>query len=86
MYQIEYLDNYCGKDLLKLKLDYNEKYSKYLDIKKKLKENFAKNGQTLAQWARENGFKPRDVYLVVGGQRKGNYGKGHEIAKKLGLK
>jgi len=40
----------------------------------KLKENFAKNGQTLAQWARENGFKPRDVYLVVGGQRKGNYG------------
>ncbi|OOG96844.1 hypothetical protein B1A90_04360 [Neisseria meningitidis] len=52
----------------------------------KLKENFAKNGQTLAQWARENGFKPRDVYLVVGGQRKGNYGKGHEIAKKLGLK
>ncbi|HFC6366992.1 TPA: DNA-binding protein [Neisseria meningitidis] len=52
----------------------------------KLKENFAKNGQTLAQWARENGFKPRDVYLVIGGQRKGNYGKGHEIAKKLGLK
>lgn len=51
-----------------------------------LKENFAKNGQTLAQWARENGFKPRDVYLVIGGQRKGNYGKGHEIAKKLGLK
>lgn len=51
-----------------------------------LKENFAKNGQTLAQWARENGFKPRDVYLVVGGQRKGNYGKGHEIAVKLGLK
>lgn len=52
----------------------------------KLKENFARNGQTLAQWARDNGFKPRDVYLVVGGQRKGNYGKGHEIAKKLGLK
>lgn len=51
-----------------------------------LKENFAKNGQTLAQWARENGFKPRDVYLVIGGQRKGNYGKGYEIAKKLGLK
>ncbi|MCV6781619.1 DNA-binding protein, partial [Neisseria meningitidis] len=44
----------------------------------KLKENFAQNGQTLAQWARENGFKPRDVYLVIGGQRKGNYGKGYE--------
>lgn len=51
-----------------------------------LKKNFAQNGQTLAQWARENGFKPRDVYLVIGGQRKGNYGKGYEIAKKLGLK
>lgn len=28
MYQIDYLDNYCGEDLLKLKLDYSEKYSK----------------------------------------------------------
>ena len=52
----------------------------------KLKENFAKEGKTLAQWARENGYTPRDVYLIVGGQRKGNYGKGFEIARKLGLK
>lgn len=52
----------------------------------KLKENFAKEGKTLAQWARENGYSPRDVYLIVGGQRKGNYGKGFEIARKLGLK
>jgi gp16 family phage-associated protein len=52
----------------------------------KLKENFAKEGKTLAQWARENGYAPRDVYLIVGGQRKGNYGKGFEIARKLGLK
>ncbi|STZ76306.1 DNA-binding protein [Bergeriella denitrificans] len=52
----------------------------------KLKENFAKEGKTLAQWAREHGYAPRDVYLVVGGQRKGNYGKGFEIARKLGLK
>lgn len=43
MYQIDYLDNYCGEDLLKLKLDYSEKYSKYLDIKKKLKENLSDN-------------------------------------------
>ena len=43
MYQIDYLDNYCGKDLLKLKLDYSEKYSKYLEIKKKLKENLSDN-------------------------------------------
>ena len=39
----------------------------------KLKENFEKKGK-------------RDVYLVVGGQRKARYGKGHEIAVKLGLK
>ena len=43
MYQIDYLDNYCCEDLLKLKLDYSEKYSKYLDIKKKLKENLSDN-------------------------------------------
>ena len=52
----------------------------------KLKENFERNGKTLAQWARENGYTPRDVYLGIGGQRKGRYGKGHEIAVKLGLK
>lgn len=52
----------------------------------KLKENFGKDGKTLAAWARENGYKPREVYLVVGGQNKAKYGKGFEIARKLGLK
>lgn len=52
----------------------------------KLKENFEKDGKTLAAWARENGYKPREVYLVVGGQNKAKYGKGFEIARKLGLK
>ena len=36
----------------------------------KLKENFEKDGKTLAAWARENGYKPREVYLVVGVQNK----------------
>lgn len=52
----------------------------------KLKENFSKDGKTLAQWARENGYQPRQVYLVIGGQNKARYGKGFEIARKLGLK
>ncbi|MFU8618099.1 DNA-binding protein [Neisseria sp. LACPHL-SPEC-2024-00856] len=52
----------------------------------KLKENFEKDGKTLAACARENGYKPREVYLVVGGQNKAKYGKGFEIARKLGLK
>ena len=29
----------------------------------KLEENFEKDGKTLAAWARENGYKPREVYL-----------------------
>lgn len=52
----------------------------------KLKENFEKDGKTLAAWTRENGYKPREVYLVIGGQNKAKYGKGFEIARKLGLK
>ena len=51
-----------------------------------VKENFAREGKTLAQWARENGYKPRDVYLVTGSLTKAKYGRGFEIAQKLGLK
>ena len=51
-----------------------------------IKRNFSKQGKTIASWARENGFTPRDVYLVIGGQNKARYGRGHEIAVKLGLK
>lgn len=53
---------------------------------KKLKIALSAGGKTLADWARENGYKPRDVYLVVGGQNKAKYGRGFEIARKLGLK
>ncbi|WP_081028526.1 helix-turn-helix domain-containing protein, partial [Kingella kingae] len=41
-----------------------------------VKENFAKQGKTLAQWARENGYKPRDVYLVTGSLTKAKCCKG----------
>ena len=43
VYQIGYLDNYCGRNLLKLKLDYSSKYTRYLEFNKKLKENFGDN-------------------------------------------
>ncbi|BBL69714.1 DNA-binding protein [Methylogaea oryzae] len=43
-------------------------------------------GTTISQWARDNGFSPRDVSLVLNGQIKGNYGKGHTIAVRIGLK
>lgn len=45
-----------------------------------------KKGMTLASWARAHGYAPRDVYCVMCGIFKGNYGRCHEIAVKLGLK
>ena len=52
----------------------------------KLKEKFAQEGKTFADWARQHGYEPRDVYMVTNGLTKARRGKGYEIAKKLGLK
>lgn len=54
--------------------------------KEQIKENLRNQGKTLAQFAKENGFDVHDVYRVIGGSRKGHYGKGHQIAVALGLK
>ena len=51
-----------------------------------VKLDFKQRGQTLADFAREHGWKPHDVYCVIGGVFKGHYGKAHEIAVALGLK
>ncbi|WP_308446908.1 MULTISPECIES: DNA-binding protein [Neisseria] len=51
-----------------------------------LKEKFKNDGITFSGWARENGYRPQEVIRVVNGFSKANYGKGYEIAKKLGLK
>ncbi|AXW88908.1 DNA-binding protein [Lonsdalea britannica] len=47
---------------------------------------FRQNGWTFNRWAEENGYRPSDVYRVLNGLTKAKYGKGHEIAVKLGLK
>ena len=52
----------------------------------KLKEKFAQEGKTFADWARQHGYELRDVYMVTNGLTKARRGKGYEIAKKLGLK
>lgn len=52
----------------------------------KLKKQFRQSGKTFTEWAKEHGYARNDVYRVLNGQLKGNYGKGHEIAVKLGLK
>lgn len=51
-----------------------------------VKENFRQVGKTITQWASENGYTRNEVYRVLNGQSKANYGKAHDIAVKLGLK
>jgi gp16 family phage-associated protein len=51
-----------------------------------VKQEFRQRGQTLAQFAKDNGWQPRDVYCVVAGVFKGRYGRSHEIAVALGMK
>ena len=51
-----------------------------------VKERFRLNGWTFTNWAKENGYARNDVYRVLNGQLKANYGKAHDIAVKLGLK
>ena len=51
-----------------------------------VKKKFKLRGVTFASWARDNGYRPQDVIRVVNGFSKGNYGKAHEIAVKLGMK
>lgn len=51
-----------------------------------IKAEFRAKGMTTSQWARDHGYSPRDVILVINGISKARYGKGHEIAVQLGLK
>lgn len=51
-----------------------------------VKKEFRSNGMTVASWAEENGYTPQEVYKVINRQHKGNYGRSHEIAVRLGLK
>lgn len=51
-----------------------------------VKAQFAAQGKTMSSWAREHGYKPRDVQLVINGFSKARHGKGHEIAVALGIK
>lgn len=51
-----------------------------------VKAKFQREGKTFSQWAKDNGYTPHHVYLVLNGASKAKYGKGHEIAVKLGLK
>lgn len=52
----------------------------------KVKERFATEGISIAEWARANGFKRHLVYRVIDGRCKATRGKAHRIAVALGLK
>lgn len=43
-------------------------------------------GLTIKQWAAKHNYPLPEVYKIMSGERKGLYGRGHEIAVKLGLK
>ncbi len=51
-----------------------------------IKAEFYAQGVTLSAWSKKNGYRPQEVYRVLSGCVKAKYGKGHEIAVKLGLK
>lgn len=51
-----------------------------------VKAKFRREGRTFASWAREHGYQPIQVIRLINGFDKGNYGRAHEIAVKLGLK
>lgn len=53
---------------------------------KQVKEQFKREGKTFSQWAAANNFCRTKTYLVLNGQCKALYGKGHDIAVALGMK
>lgn len=47
---------------------------------------FAARGESIADWAKKNNFRPEMVYAILAGRNKGLRGEGHHIAVALGLK
>ena len=51
-----------------------------------VKEHLNAQGLTVKQWAIAHDYPVPEVYKILSGERKGLYGRGHEIAVRLGLK
>lgn len=51
-----------------------------------VKKSFRLKGIPVAAWAKQHGYTPQEVYKVLNGQAKGNFGKAHSIAVALGMK
>lgn len=57
-----------------------------LKTREQVREEFNRAGLSIAEWARENGFNPMLVYLVLNGKRQALRGQTHDIAVALSLK
>ena len=51
-----------------------------------VKSQFKNEGKTFTAWAKKRGYRLNDVYRVLNGQLKANYGNAHQIAVDLGMK
>lgn len=51
-----------------------------------VKAQFRARGQSVAEWARDNGYNKDRVYRILNGFEACSRGKSHEIAVKLGIK
>lgn len=51
-----------------------------------VKQEYRAKGVTIASVAKKQGWTPQEVYKVLNGQTKGNYGTAHEIAIFFGIK
>ena len=51
-----------------------------------IKKNLHDQGITIHQWAEKHGYPVTEVYKVLSGERKGLYGRAHDIAVAIGLK
>nr|WP_181726906.1 DNA-binding protein [Comamonas testosteroni]QIZ20164.1 DNA-binding protein [Comamonas testosteroni] len=53
---------------------------------KEIRDNFAKHGISVCDWARAHGFSESLVYAVLAGRNKASRGQSFKIAVALGLK
>ncbi|WP_102797335.1 DNA-binding protein [Bowmanella denitrificans] len=51
-----------------------------------VKKDFEARGETIAHWAKAQGFPEHTVYQVLNGFAKGKRGMAHQIAVRLGIK
>ncbi len=53
---------------------------------RRAREDFILRGESVADWARSNGFNLQMVYRILSGKSKAMRGQSHHIAVKLGIK